>query len=372
MFSIPPLAVIAWGRFTYWERNGNQDVFELNGCMRLLNILVWDICLCLKAYLFISTTVYIEFLENDSHTCCMMWVFNTIHSEKMWNLFLPCFFPNEVKSQKFANLIFLCTQNTSFQLFTTCDSCYYCDGWLMNHFRTLRAGRLYSWGDDLVRRLVMGSLIRIESRAKGAYSPVGFIPPRCGRRAWGPGKLGVSGEEWRHCGDQQCEQIRPWWRIWEGEPRGSCTPPAFESGAQAVRFLAQSRWVPGLERLWFIHYRASGSVLPGSSSLGNLPEHSSRWNADSFIIFLISGSGTEKTRGRPVPTEGGLFAFRGPSTSTLPSRGADSWTESWSAFVCLILLLFAFSFSSPCVYPIRHRKFNLFNTCLSLCVCVCA
>lgn len=63
-------------------RNESLDVFELNCFMCFLNILVWDICLCLKTHLFISTTVYIKSLEMDSHRCCMMWVLNTIHFEK--------------------------------------------------------------------------------------------------------------------------------------------------------------------------------------------------------------------------------------------------------------------------------------------------
>lgn len=110
------LSVIAQGRFTYWVRNEHQDVFELNCFMCFLNILVWDICLCLKTHLFISTMVYIKSLETESHRCCMMWVLKTIHSEKMWHSFLPLLFPNKVKSPKFVNPAFLCTQNPSFWL----------------------------------------------------------------------------------------------------------------------------------------------------------------------------------------------------------------------------------------------------------------
>lgn len=95
IFSLPPFTVTAQGRFTYWRKKikGSQDVFELNCFMCFLNILVWDICLCLKAHLFISTTVYIESWETDSHRCCMTWVFNTIHFEEMWHSFLAHSFP---------------------------------------------------------------------------------------------------------------------------------------------------------------------------------------------------------------------------------------------------------------------------------------
>ena len=69
-------AIIARWRFTYWEKtDGSQDAFELNRFMCFLNIWGWDICLCLKAHLFISTTVYIESREADSHRCCIMWLF---------------------------------------------------------------------------------------------------------------------------------------------------------------------------------------------------------------------------------------------------------------------------------------------------------
>ena len=93
-------------RFACWERNDSQDAFELNCFMCFGNILVWVICLCLRAHLFISTSVYIESLETDSHRCCMMWAFNTIQSEKkMRHLFLPHSFPHRVKSQKCINLM---------------------------------------------------------------------------------------------------------------------------------------------------------------------------------------------------------------------------------------------------------------------------
>ena len=75
--------------------NGCQDVFELNCFMCFLNILLWDICLGLKAHLFISTTVYPESLETDSHRCCTLWVSNKIHLEKMWHSSL---FPSSPQS----------------------------------------------------------------------------------------------------------------------------------------------------------------------------------------------------------------------------------------------------------------------------------
>lgn len=69
-------AEIACWRFTSWGKtDGSLDAFELNRFMCFLNILGWDICLCLKAHLFISATVYIESREADSHRCCIMWVF---------------------------------------------------------------------------------------------------------------------------------------------------------------------------------------------------------------------------------------------------------------------------------------------------------
>lgn len=129
MFLLLPLAVIAQGRCTYWERNDGQDAFELNCFMCFRNILVWAICLCLRAHLFISTSVYIESLETDSHRCCMMWASNTIHSEKkMQHLFLSYSFPHKVKSQKFINLMFCVCRRHPFSFCITRDSCYCCDG----------------------------------------------------------------------------------------------------------------------------------------------------------------------------------------------------------------------------------------------------
>lgn len=68
MFSLPRLAVLARQRLTYWERNKSQDVFELNCLVCFPNILVWNICLCLKACLFISTTHFTWSPRRPVHT----------------------------------------------------------------------------------------------------------------------------------------------------------------------------------------------------------------------------------------------------------------------------------------------------------------
>lgn len=88
-----PVKIHPWGGCA--GGNGRQDVFELNCFMCFLNILLWDICLGLKAHLFISTTVYPESLETDSHRCCTLWVSNKIHLEKMWHSSL---FPSSPQS----------------------------------------------------------------------------------------------------------------------------------------------------------------------------------------------------------------------------------------------------------------------------------